>query len=758
MITTDNSPAAIASRFVNSTGRHVFLTGKAGTGKTTFLRNIKAKTHKSALIAAPTGIAAINAEGVTLHSLFQLPFGTFIPANVPFNQDSTSVQLNTPHTLVRGMKINKDKQAMLREFELLIIDEVSMLRADLLDAIDHVLKYVRRKRDVPFGGVQILFIGDLHQLPPVVKEDEKKYLDPWYDSPYFFEAHALRDNEPIYIELDKIFRQSDKKFISILNNLRDNKITEEDLKVLNHHYKPGYSPAKKDPGTVYLTTHNYKANDINKNALKKLPGDMYIFEAVVEDDFDEYLYPVDYELKLKMGAQVMFIKNDYSGEHRYFNGKIGIVSDLSSDKIVVKFNDGTPSTEVEKYTWENKRYTLDKEKNEITEHIKGTFTHYPIKLAWAITVHKSQGLTFEKAVIDVAGAFAPGQIYVALSRLVSLEGLVLTAQLPKKMFSQEEAILEFAKTQKDKEILEKEYEEESHIYVRDHVMRAFNFNILWNLYFQHVQTYTLDEKKSAKQQYRKWAVNLQSELKQVKEVADKFLLQLQKITQRKANGSIIMLQKRVKAANEYFEPLLKEFSQKIYSHINALKGQKGVKKYVKELRDVERLFFSQLMIIRKSEALIQAVVEKTELSKEAMNDSKLHQERSEIINQNDTNVVDTKKQKKENKKNQPNTKEISFNMYKSGKTIEEIAGERSLAITTIEGHLAHYVGKGELDLDEFVEESKIEPIIKASEELETTRLSPIKGILGDEFTYSDLKFVMAKYVRMQKEENNAEQR
>ncbi len=421
--------ALLASKFINSTNCPVFLTGKAGTGKTTFLKEVVGTSHKNVMVAAPTGVAAINAGGVTLHSLFQLPFGSFVPVNNPPGEYEITFELNTPKSLLRGHQMNSQRRKLLQELELLIIDEVSMLRADLLDAIDTVLRHIRRQKNLPFGGVQMLFIGDLLQLPPVIREDEARFLSRYYPSLYFFDAKALQYEKLLHIELEKIYRQTDEKFISILNRIRENNLLESDLAFLNEHYHPLFKPAFDD-GYIYLTTHNRRADEMNSNALKMLKGKLFSFDARVEDDFTDNLFPVEFTLQLKQDAQVMFIKNDYSGEQLYFNGKIGFVSVISDDEIVVSFKDGSPDATVERYTWENKRFFLNNETGEIEEKIIGKFIHYPIKLAWAITIHKSQGLTFKKAIIDVAGAFAPGQIYVALSRLESLDGLLLSSPLP----------------------------------------------------------------------------------------------------------------------------------------------------------------------------------------------------------------------------------------------------------------------------------------------------------------------------------------
>lgn len=366
------APEIIATKFINRTGKHLFLTGKAGTGKTTFLKQIIEHTHKNAVIAAPTGIAAINAGGVTLHSLFQLPFGSFIPSDAPLNM-SVTTQVTTPKQLTRNLQMHTSKRRLLQEIELLIIDEVSMLRADLLDAIDTILRYVRRKRNLPFGGVQILFIGDLHQLPPVVKDGEWSMLCEYYKSIHFFEALALGGQKPVYIELEKIYRQTDSRFISLLNNFRENKVSRDDINTLNKCLKPDFKPENSD-GYIHLTTHNRIADEINRKALQRLPGESFQYSCEIEGNFLEHQYPIDPILELKEGAQVMFIKNDYSGQQRYFNGKIGVVTELGEEQIEVGFLDGSDPAWVERYEWQNKKFTLNKTSNEIEEDLLGALS------------------------------------------------------------------------------------------------------------------------------------------------------------------------------------------------------------------------------------------------------------------------------------------------------------------------------------------------------------------------------------------------
>ncbi len=759
---SDNA-AAMASRFVNSTSRHLFLTGKAGTGKTTFLHAINRSTHKNTIVAAPTGIAAINAHGVTLHSLFQLPFGAFIPSDhVPGNQ-APAFALNTPATLTRQMKMHGAKRNLLRKMELLIIDEVSMLRADLLDAIDVVLQRVRRRRE-PFGGVQILFIGDLQQLPPVVKASEWEVLQQYYATRFFFSARVLAENPPLYIELEKIYRQADETFISVLNHLRDNQLTRADVDLLNRYYRPGFSPAADD-GYVYLTTHNYKADRINAEELEKLPQETFAYPAVVEGTFDENIHPVDAVLSLKKNAQVMFIKNDPSGEGQFFNGKIGKVAALTNKEITVAFSDGTPSVRVEKYTWENKRFALNPETNEIEEKVIGTFVHFPLKLAWAITVHKSQGLTFEKAIIDVSRAFAAGQVYVALSRLTSLDGLVLTSPFKHQDIQQEAALREFAGMKNDVPTLEQSLNEASTAYMRDAVMLAFDFTALSAELEFHVRTYTKDATRSEKQKSLDWARTVQSDLMPVKEVGDKFLNQLDRIFsglvkagKAGGDGQHRFLKDRVAAATTYFEPVLNDFSQKIAGHITALKTRKkGVKQYIRELQDLDLLFYGQLQKIYKAADLAAAVIEDRELTKAGIRMPRRNHAVAAACAQKTTSSVDQTVYPSAavggRKKDQPDTREVTLEMFNSGKAPHDIAAERSLKISTIRSHLAYWIEEGEADIEQLMPKDALDEIVSAFQKTETPGLSAVKKLLNHKYDYSLLKLGLA-FLKQQQWENS----
>ncbi len=624
--------AALAARFINKTNRDIFLTGKAGTGKTTFLRNIVLQTHKNAIVAAPTGIAAINAGGVTLHSLFQLPFGSFIPASTLSISGNISVQLNTRETLLRNLQMHASKRKLLQEMELLIIDEVSMLRADLLDAIDTILRSVRRNRSEPFGGVQVLFIGDLFQLPPVVKQEEWEYLKPWYPDIWFFSAQVLRARPPLYIELDKIYRQTDREFITLLNHFRDDCVTHDDLELLNGKYNPDLLPEDLQ-GYIYLTTHNRKADAINHQALRELPGCEFCYHAVTSGDFSEFLYPVEECLELKEGAQVMFIKNDYSGEQRYFNGRIGTISELSEEEIWVSFDDGGPDVPVERYTWENKKYTLDPDTNEIETKIAGTFSHYPIKLAWAITIHKSQGLTFQKAIIDVSAAFAPGQIYVALSRLVSLDGLVLSSRLPMSGPPSDGSIKEFIGSQDVAALPVTVLEEEIRSYLRSYIVNSFNFSDLEKRLHRNTEGHNMDRKRSVKQKYHDWARQLEEDFRTVRVTAGKFQDQAKRLISLGGADYQSRLLERLDAALDYFSPILEGFRARVVEHLSLVQEEKKTKTYQGELRELERAIFKQNQSISKARELVRSTIEGTDLTRESWQKAEVNQARSEQIAQ-----------------------------------------------------------------------------------------------------------------------------
>ena len=422
-----NTELELAWRCVVQTGTHLFLTGKAGTGKTTFLHQLKTTSPKRMVVLAPTGIAAINAGGVTIHSFFQLPFAPYIPG--------TEFATDTKY------QFNKEKINIIRSLDLLVIDEVSMVRADLLDSVDAILRRYRRTT-VPFGGVQLLLIGDLHQLSPVIKEEERRLLEAYYPSSYFFNSKALQKTAYLTIELKQVYRQSEKHFLDLLNQIRDNKATSTTLEELNKRYIPDFIPPAGEE-YIRLTTHNHQAQTINDQHLAKISSPAFSYKAQVNGNFPQHAYPADELLTIKEGAQIMFIKNDVSFPKRFYNGKIGKVTHIDEHVIEVQTNDDPEPFSLQKAVWTNAKYVLNKETNEISEDIEGTFEQYPIRLAWAITIHKSQGLTFDKAIIDIASSFAHGQTYVALSRCRTLNGMVLNSPISHRAIIKDAVIHDF---------------------------------------------------------------------------------------------------------------------------------------------------------------------------------------------------------------------------------------------------------------------------------------------------------------------------
>ena len=463
----NNPELQLAWQFIENTGTHLFLTGKAGTGKTTFLRRLKEQSPKRMVILAPTGIAAINAGGVTIHSFFQLSFAPFVPETT-FNSSQTHY------------RFSKEKRNIIRSMDLLVIDEISMVRADLLDAIDSALRRYR-DREKPFGGVQLLMIGDLQQLAPVVKENEWEMLKNYYETPYFFASRALRETVYMTIELKTVYRQSDTFFLSLLNKIRENQADDEVLNELNRRYQPGFRP-RKEEGYIRLTTHNYQAQKVNDNELASLPGQTYSFRAEIDGTFPEYLYPADEVLTIKAGSQIMFLKNAPSSEKRYYNGMIGEVAAVNDAGMIVRGKDNGDEFQLLPEEWGNYKYVLNEETKEITEEIEGTFRQYPIRLAWAITIHKSQGLTFERAIIDARNSFAHGQTYVALSRCKTLEGMVLESPLRREAIISDSTVDDFTKEVERNKPGNRQLHDMQKAYFFDLLSDLFNFYSLDQAY------------------------------------------------------------------------------------------------------------------------------------------------------------------------------------------------------------------------------------------------------------------------------------
>lgn len=543
-----NPELELAWQLVEYTGVNLFLTGKAGSGKTTFLRSLRERSSKRMVVLAPTGVAAMNAGGVTIHSFFQLPFAPFVPDS-HFGDDARY-----------RYRFGREKVSLMRSIDLLVIDEISMVRADLLDAVDEVLRRYR-DRGKPFGGVQLLMIGDLQQLSPVVKEQEMEMLAPYYSSFYFFGSKALAQAGYVTVELAKVYRQSNAEFLDILNAVRDNRVDAALLERLNRRCVPGFAEDGHD-GYICLTTHNQTANDLNMRRLAMLPGASSVYEARIEGDFPPMMYPTEPALELKQGAQVMFVKNDVSGQRRYYNGMLGRIVSLGAedddDGVQVETETGETLT-LEREEWANCKYTLDAETREITETVLGTFRQYPLRLAWAITIHKSQGLTFDRAVIDVRRAFVPGQAYVALSRCRSLEGLVLNAPVEASSVISDAVVTDFVRRIPDQIPDGERIAGLRRAYFEDQVAGLFSFERLSSLFRFYVRL--VDE--HLYRLYPQWLDRLKgdvgAEVRDLADVGGRFIMQCRRIVA--ASGDYEnddFLQQRFRAAAQYLGPRVGE--------------------------------------------------------------------------------------------------------------------------------------------------------------------------------------------------------
>jgi hypothetical protein len=581
----NNSIFQLATDFINQTSEHLFLTGKAGTGKTTFLKYIKEHTHKSAIVAAPTGVAAINAGGITLHSLFQLPFEPFIPGY------SSAVKKNF-------YRFSKQKIDMLRQLELLIIDEVSMLRADVLDCIDETLRKIRRNSR-PFGGIQILYIGDMFQLPPVAKEDEWELLKTHYASTFFFHAKVIGQTNPVYLELKKVYRQGDPLFVSLLNRIRNNVATPEDLQELNKHYNPQFVPDEGD-SYIILTTHNYRADNINTRKLAALPSEERVFTGAVQGEFPEFALPTDMELHLKTGAQIMFIRNDPDG--RYYNGKIAGISRIIADQIYVYIPETNEEILVQKETWENMHYSLNKETGTIEEEKMGEFSQYPLRLAWAITIHKSQGLTFEKAIIDAGASFAAGQTYVALSRCTSLDGIVFYSRIHPNCIMTDDHAIQFSQTEKAEEELRRLFRRGKKKFWAERLLLYFEWRPVYQLlhdFERLLEEKTTDEYEPAKLLLPKLKLSVRT----LEDTTIKFQNQLRQIVQQEGtDDDVSLLKERCQKAIVYFhEQFIAQILIPFQQFIINFKANKKAKTFYKNTIGIEEdmiLFLENMRKVR----------------------------------------------------------------------------------------------------------------------------------------------------------------
>lgn len=706
----------LAAEFVLKTSENVFVTGKAGTGKTTFLRAIQKNTIKNTVVAAPTGVAAINAGGMTLHSLFQLPFNAFLPTKqrVPANFANIN-------SLFEGFKFSKAKVELLKELELLIIDEVSMLRADTLDCIDTILRTIRKNQNEAFGGVQVLFIGDLFQLPPVVKDEEWKFLNDYYETPFFFSALVMKESNFLNIEFTKIYRQTEEKFIRLLNKVRNNEMDEDAFYMLNDRHQPEMLTELDD--YITLSTHNFKVDKINQAQLQKLESDLCEFKANVDGDFNENSFPTEQLLQLKVGAQVMFIKNDSKPEKRYYNGKLATVKKINKEEIIVQFFGEENEFKVEHETWENIRYTYNTATDKIEEDKIGSFTQYPIRLAWAITIHKSQGLTFDKAVIDAGYAFAAGQVYVALSRCTNINGLFLMTPISPNAIMSDKRIVDFTENYLSQENeLQQQLPYAKMEFAKTQLIKAFDWNKMVDILSGFVD-YAEEKNLPDKENNFIFLKSLEKNMRELKQTAATFSVQLQEILKHiEELDKQQQLQERVLKSIHYFgKNLTEKIIQPLHDFIVSIQNKKGVRGFIKKADEVEKAIISKL----------------TQIEKLQFGDTAFYQGNSFYkIDNSITEKLKEKPQKGESHRE-------SLRLYKEGKTIEEIATERGMATTTIEGHLASFIPSGEVLVSDFVNEKDIAEIKAAIASLDTTQLTPLKQHFGDKFSYSTLRMAVA---------------
>lgn len=793
-----NPELELAFNFINKTDRNLFITGKAGTGKTTFLHKIKNESLKRMVIVAPTGVAAINAKGVTIHSFFQMPFGPILPNQIA-------------QTSNQQRKFSKQKIDIIKSLDLVVIDEISMVRADLLDGIDQVLRRYKNRNQV-FGGAQILMIGDLQQLAPVVKPNEWSLLRNYYQTMYFFSSKAFQEANVVSIELKHIYRQKNEDFIKILNEIRNDNLSEESSKILNERYNPTFSPEENE-GYITLTTHNKRANTINESELNKLITKSQFFEAEVSGKFNENSYPNDEALELKIGAQVMFIKNDSSPEKRYFNGKIGVITDISRDSVTVQCPNDIEEIVTEYEIWDNVNYTINDETNELKEEIVGSFKQIPLRLAWAITIHKSQGLTFDKAIIDAEASFAHGQTYVALSRCTSLEGLVLKTPISSNAIINDSTVVTFTESVEENHPDEQELLNSEKNFQLNLISELFNYQQF--LYpVQRMIDVFYKNKTSIKGDVIDHLQTIKDDgVVNLMKVSSGFKNQLEKLSKENIlaeNSSVI--QERFTKGVDYFlsetinkivQPLSKvefssdnkqvkkdftkafhDFQEKLSEKVFTLKNmtdgfttktylqvradavlqKKEPKKKKKlstkrdpilalklrELRDKIRIaenipafqIFTQETLYTMCDALPRT--EKQLLAIKGMGKTRVKkygEEILEVINKycDENGINQFNEQKKEDKKS---TKQITLELFTSGLSPKEIAKERKLTLNTIQSHLMSYIPSGDVDILELIPLKRYKKIMTQIEEVEFKNLTELKEKVDKDFTFMELRMIL----------------
>ena len=730
---------------VNQTNRNIFLTGKAGTGKTTLLHKIINTCYKNTVVVAPTGIAALNAGGVTIHSMFQLPFASFLPtlSNPPIVNEF--LRFENRFSLRKHFQMHKNKQQVIRNMELLIVDEVSMLRADVLDAMDYMLQFIRKDKR-PFGGVQVLFIGDLLQLPPVVKQEEWEVLKHYYKGMYFFQSEVITQNPLLYVELETIYRQTDKLFISILNHLRENQLTSEDIKQLEKYVQPDF-PKKHLKDYITLTTHNAKADAMNQREMSKLSSPLFSYEADIVDDFPEYLYPIEKVIQLKEGTRVMFIKNDISGEHLFFNGKMGTVVSLSEGEITVKL-DGGRVINVERYEWENVRYKLNETTKDIEEERLGSFTQYPLRLAWAITIHKSQGLTFEKAILDLASVFASGQAYVAFSRLRSLEGLILLSSVSANGINNNGEVIGYAENKaSEKEVQTACYTGKTE-FLQENILNTFQWNTLLEEWVLHRNSYSGEI--GNKNLYKDWASQQLVRVQELVTVSEKFIKQLRTLFNNVTDVQHIF--ERVAKGITYFTPLLEQLWFEVLLVEGKIANQKKVKQFFTELKELDNSLSETLKKLFRLEQMVQLAQSDQPFNKEKIHSAKLETLYTELtgkinnILKNEKLFIGEYPLSKDDKpkKEKRSTYDITLQLWKEGKTVAEIAKERTLSQATIYSHIAKCIEQDKIAITEVLSEetiNELNTIFKENEEL--TTLKSLYEKTEERYSWDELRLFRA---------------
>ena len=712
-----NNEIQLAWDFVEHTGRSIFLTGKAGTGKTTFLHRVVEQSTKRSVVVAPTGVAAINAGGMTIHSFFQLPLSPFVPdAKVKSRFD-----------------FSREKRKIIASMDLLIIDEISMVRADLLDAIDSVLRRFRNRYE-PFGGVQLLMIGDLGQLTPVVTPEDEQLLRPYYDTPYFFGSKALATTDYVTIQLETVYRQQDTRFVELLDHIRQGNPTAADLQMLNSRVAPlGKSLADLAP--IRLCTHNNAADRINEHELDKLPSPPHTFRATLKGTFPDYAYPTAETMVLKVGTQVMFVKNDATGRQRYYNGRIGRVTAFNGDQVLVRCEGDTADIEVDPQVWENAKYTLDPVSRELKTDVLGTFTQLPLRLAWAITIHKSQGLTFDHAIIDANMSFAPGQVYVALSRCRTLEGLQLAAPIESRAIINDHRVDNYISHQ------EQAAQQSIHQlpmlkdeFYRHLLLQLFNFD---DIIFreQHLGRLLVEYFYNAFTQTTELHKQTQVTLK--KQVADVSLKWRTAI----AGMSIEQLREeaflqRVRRSCEYFD---KELRSALHTPLNLAKAVKtnnkeAMRRLGEALSETNDAYCSRRILLH---LMAQAYFTTATYLK--------CKQRSQVeaMDQNDPATKRRSRKEREPKPKKEKTNVVSYRMFLQGLSPREIATERKLTLGTVLGHLSTFVESGELQPQDIIGQERFERISRIIDRFaHTVDMNAIRALCPPGTSYHEIQLVM----------------